>query len=86
MKYKLNNNLEVPNIAFGTWKFPNSQETIEIISNAIKNGYRYIDTAKAYGNEIVVGKGIKDSYIKREDIIGRAWLRIWPFNKFGGVE
>jgi len=75
MKYKLNNNLEVPNIAFGTWKFPNSQETIEIISNAIKNGYRYIDTAKAYGNEIVVGKGIKDSYIKREDIIiaGKLW-------------
>lgn len=75
MKYKLNNNLEIPSIAFGTWKFANDETTSEIIKNAINSGYRYIDTAKAYGNEEYIGKGIKKSKIAREDIIigGKLW-------------
>lgn len=75
MSYILNNNLEIPNIAFGTWKFPNNDETTEIIKNAINSGYRYIDTAKAYENELYVGKGIKESGIDRKEIIvgGKLW-------------
>lgn len=75
MSYMLNNNLELPNIAFGTWKFPNDGTTIEIIKNAIKSGYRYIDTAKAYGNEEYIGKGLKASNTDRKDIIigGKLW-------------
>lgn len=73
--YILNNNLKVSNIAFGTWKFPNSDETTEIIKNAINSGYRYIDTAKAYENETYIGKGIGQSRINRKDIIigGKLW-------------
>lgn len=75
MSYILNNNLEIPNIAFGTWKFPNNEETTEIIKNAINSGYRHIDTAKAYANELYVGKGIKASGIDRKEIIvtGKLW-------------
>lgn len=75
MSYILNNNLEIPNIAFGTWKFPNNDETTEIIKNAINSGYRYIDTAKAYENELYVGKGIKESGIDRKEIVvgGKLW-------------
>ena len=75
MNYKLSNELEIPSIAFGTWKFQNNEETSQIITNAIDGGYRYIDTAKSYGNELAIGKGIKSSNIKREDIIigGKLW-------------
>lgn len=75
MDYLLNNNMKVPAIAFGTWKFPNDETTVEIIKNAIESGYRYIDTAKAYGNEEFIGKGVKKSKIAREDIIigGKLW-------------
>lgn len=75
MNYKLNNGLEIPNIAFGTWKFPDNETTSQIITNAIESGYRYIDTAKSYENEESVGRGIKNANIKREDIIigGKLW-------------
>lgn len=75
MNYKLSNGLEIPSIAFGTWKFLNNDETSQIIANAIESGYRYIDTAKSYGNEKSVGKGIKNANINREDIIigGKLW-------------
>lgn len=75
MNYQLNNNLRIPGIAFGTWKFPNDETTIEIIKNAINSGYRYIDTAKAYGNEEYIGKGIRALNIDRKDIIigGKLW-------------
>ena len=41
----------IKEIGFGTWKLKNNEETVEIIKNAIKSGYRMFDTAYAYGNE-----------------------------------
>lgn len=75
MEYKLYNNLKIPVIGYGTWKLRNDETTIDIIKNAIEVGYRHIDTAFAYGNEIFVGKGIKESGIKREElfITGKLW-------------
>ena len=50
-KYTLINSVEVPCIAFGTWKMPE-----EIAANAVKcaieSGYRHIDTAAAYQNDV----------------------------------
>lgn len=43
-------------------------ETYEMVSNALKYGYRHIDTAWGYGNEEAVGKAIRDSGIPREEI------------------
>lgn len=75
MSFKLSNNIVLPGTAYGTWKLPNNEETVDIIKNAILSGYRYIDTAKAYGNEEFIGKGIKASNINRDEIIigGKLW-------------
>lgn len=55
---KLYNDLEIPIIGLGTCKI-NSKDTINIVYNAIKNGYRHIDTAFVYKNESEVGEGIR---------------------------
>jgi glycerol 2-dehydrogenase (NADP+) len=39
-----------------------------MVSNALKYGYRHIDTAWGYGNEEAVGKAIRESGIPREEI------------------
>lgn len=67
----LNNGIKMPVIGLGTWTFSND-EAEEAVYVAIKNGYRLIDTAQYYGDEVGVGRGvrkaIKEGLIKREDI------------------
>jgi len=67
MKVKLNNNYEMPIIGLGTWR-SKPEEAYEAVLAALKAGYRHIDTAAIYGNEEMIGKAIKDSKVKREDI------------------
>ncbi|MDU4882313.1 aldo/keto reductase [uncultured Clostridium sp.] len=64
----LSNGIKVPSIGFGTYKSGNDEETAKIIKYALNIGYRQIDTASFYGNEIGIGNGIKESGINREDI------------------
>lgn len=65
--YTLYNGVQVPCVAFGTWKMPN--EVVEdAVACAIKTGYRHIDTAAAYQNEIGVGAGLRKSGVSRQDI------------------
>lgn len=65
----------IPQIGFGTWKLPNDEESIETIINAVKCGYRLIDTAYAYNNEETIGKSIEKLDIKREELFvqGKLW-------------
>ena len=67
----LNNGYKMPILGLGTWTLSNTQAE-ESVYNAIKVGFRLIDTAEYYGNEEGVGKGVKKSIeegiIKREDI------------------
>ncbi|MDE6441629.1 MAG: aldo/keto reductase, partial [Clostridia bacterium] len=65
--YVLNNGVKIPKLGLGTWQMSETQAE-EATLNALKLGYRQIDTAAAYGNEAGVGRGIKKSGIKREDI------------------
>ena len=65
---KLYNGVEIPVIALGTWQTPEGKVAYDSVIAALKAGYRHIDTANAYGNEKSVGKAIKDSNIKREEI------------------
>lgn len=68
MEYlKLNNGIEMPVLGFGTFML-NGIVCEESVANAIRIGYRMIDTAEAYGNEEAVGKGIRASGISREEI------------------
>lgn len=63
----LSNGVEIPQLAFGTWKIPDN-EVSAAVENALAIGYRHIDTAQAYHNEAGVGEGIRKSGVKREQI------------------
>ncbi len=66
--YTLFNGVEIPCVGFGTWQ-AESGDTAEIaVTDALRAGYRHIDTAAAYGNEESVGAGIRRSGISRQDI------------------
>ncbi|MDC9388581.1 aldo/keto reductase, partial [Clostridioides difficile] len=64
----LNNGLKIPSIGFGTYQSGSNKETEKIVKYALEVGYRQIDTASFYGNEVGIGNGIKASKINREDI------------------
>lgn len=66
--YKLNNGVEIPVVGFGTWQTPDGEVARESVKTALEVGYRHIDTAAAYGNEVSVGQGIKESGVNRHDI------------------
>ena len=66
--YRLHNGVQIPIIGFGTWQVKNGEEAYQAVLNALKAGYRHIDTAEGYYNEESVGQAIKDSGIPREDI------------------
>ena len=57
----------MPRFGFGTWNHPDD-ETYRIVLDALEVGYRHIDTAEMYGNEQAVGRAIKNSGIKRDEI------------------
>lgn len=65
--YRLSNGKTIPCVGFGTWQTPN-ETAVESVKNAIKCGYRHIDTASQYGNEKSVAQGIKESGINRKDL------------------
>lgn len=65
--YTLNNGVKIPQVGFGTWQIPASI-TERAVSDALKAGYRHIDTAKAYQNEHEVGLAIKHSGIDRDQL------------------
>ncbi|MBB5888779.1 aldo/keto reductase [Lactovum miscens] len=66
--YTLLNGLKIPKVGFGTWQTPDGDVAYQAVRNALDLGYRHIDTARVYGNEVSVGKAIKDSGIPREEI------------------
>ena len=75
MEYvKLNNDVEMPILNFGVYQIP-QEETKEAVLNAIKVGYRGIDTAQSYFNEKEVGDAIKECGLPRKELfITTKWL------------
>lgn len=63
----LSNKLKMPSIGLGTWTLQDTSGQ-EVIEHALEIGYRHIDTADWYRNHSIVGKAIKNSGVKREDI------------------
>ena len=65
MEYQtLNNGLKIPTIGFGVFRVPDKKECEESVYQAIKAGYRLIDTAASYTNEDAVGAGVKRQLLK----------------------
>lgn len=68
--------MEIPKIRLGTWNLRGS-ECEGVVENAIRLGYRHIDTAQMYGNEKEVGKAIKNSKINRTQLFITLLLKIY---------
>ncbi len=66
-KFTLLNGIEIPKLGLGTWMIDNN-DAVQAVKDAVKIGYRHIDTAQAYMNESGVGKGIKESGLNREEL------------------
>ena len=64
----LNNGVKMPLLGFGTYLLREGSACEQSVLNALNIGYRLIDTASAYGNEESVGRAIKKSNVKREEI------------------
>ena len=64
----LNNGVKMPMLGFGVFQVEDGQIAIDAIKTAFDAGYRHIDTAAIYGNEKSVGKAMKESGLKREEI------------------
>lgn len=71
---KLNNETYIPSIGFGT-SLVTGEECTKIIKTALEVGYRHIDTASVYENEIEIGNAIKQSKIDRKElfITSKVW-------------
>lgn len=65
--YELPNGIKIPKIGLGTWMIGN-EEVKQAVVDAVKIGYRHLDTAQAYENERGVGEGIRASSAAREDL------------------
>ena len=73
----LNDGKKIPAIGFGVFTIPNDGPTYEAVTQALKAGYRHIDTAAAYFNEEDVGRAVRDSGIPRDEIFitSKLWLQ-----------
>ena len=63
----LNNGVKIPQLGYGTWLIDNDK-VVDAVKEAIKIGYRHIDTAQAYGNEEGVGKAIRECGVPRDEL------------------
>ena len=84
----LRNGIDIPDIGFGTWNIPYGEDCEKAVFEAIKAGYRHIDTAGAYGNERSVGLGVKAALSeglieKRSDVFitSKLWNTNRSYNK-----
>ena len=77
MEYvKLNNGVEMPVLGFGVYQISDPEVCERAVGDALKIGYRSIDTAAAYGNEEAVGRAVRRSGVPREElfITTKLWI------------
>ena len=75
MQFTLNNGVEMPALGLGVFQTPPA-ETVEAVENALRTGYRHVDTAAAYGNEREVGEAIRRSGLDRSEVFleTKVWI------------
>ena len=66
----------MPMLGLGTWENENPDQCAASVRTALETGYRHIDTAKIYGNERAVGRGIDEADVPREDVFlaTKVWI------------
>ena len=82
----LTHNIKMPMVGFGTYLIQD-EDAPSLVDQAIRSGYRHVDTAEAYGNENGVGLGIRTALealgISREEIF--VTTKLWPGNEAWGL-
>lgn len=73
----LNNGLQMPIVGYGVFQIADADECQRSVVDAIESGYRLIDTAASYMNEEAVGKGLRSSGIRREELFvtSKLWVQ-----------
>lgn len=71
----MNNGSQIPTIGFGAYQLGSPEECEKTISQALESGFRLIDTAAMYGNEVSIGRAIKHNPLSRHDIFVTS--KIW---------
>ncbi len=81
--FVLSNGVEVPCIGYGTYLTPDGEIAKNAVTEALRAGYRHIDTAFVYGNEAAVGDAVKDSGIRRDEIFitTKHWVTMRGYEK-----
>ncbi|MDW8802697.1 aldo/keto reductase [Clostridium sp. A1-XYC3] len=71
----LNNGVKMPWLGFGTYKIEDGSTVTESVKEALRIGYRHIDTASLYNNEEGIGIALKESGIERKEIflVSKVW-------------
>ena len=65
----------IPALGFGTWQLRGAEAT-DMVTRALSEGWRHVDTARMYGNEAEVGAGLRASGVPREQVF--LTTKIWP--------
>lgn len=82
---RLNNGVEMPMVGFGVFQIPDQDQCQKVVEEALRIGYRLIDTAQVYGNEEAVGRAVKASGIPREELFITTKLWISDYSYVGDV-
>jgi diketogulonate reductase-like aldo/keto reductase len=75
MHYVEANGARIPALGLGTWEL-RGDVCVETVEQALRLGYRHIDTAEMYGNEEEVGEGLRASGVPRDDVF--ITTKVWP--------
>ncbi len=81
--FTLNNGNTIPQVGFGVFQVPDMAECEQVVLEALKAGYRHIDTAAGYLNEEAVGAAIRKSGIPRGEIFVKTklWIQDYGYEK-----
>lgn len=71
----MNNGVQIPAEGLGVYQIEDSETCEQVVLDALKTGYRMIDTAASYNNEEAVGKAIRKSGVPREEIF--VTTKVW---------
>ncbi len=75
MQYVEANGVRIPALGLGTWDLRGAT-CIDVVAQALRLGYRHVDTAEMYDNEREVGEGVRASGVSRDDIF--VTTKVWP--------
>ncbi|SDQ11729.1 aldo/keto reductase [Carnobacterium viridans] len=76
---ELYNGVKIPKLGLGLFLMKNEAELVDAVKYAVEVGYRHFDTAKIYGNEKYLARGLKEAGINREEVFITS--KVWNYDQ-----